>query len=124
MEDLKDQGTAKPNGKSAASTVQKKKRARLSQSDVPAFTLAEAMRIPEALRDDWAKKSAPPLDLAASLGMTPLSSQFRMLTGAAVAYGLTAGAAQSTIITVSDLGRRCVAPTSEGMTLSQCAKPC
>jgi CAP12/Pycsar effector protein, TIR domain len=113
MGDLK--GTAeRPAGKTAASASQKKKRARLSQSDVPAFTLADTMRIPEALRDDWAKKSATPLDLAASLGVTPMSSQFRMLSGAAVAYGLTEGAAQSSTITLTDLGRRCVAPTSEG----------
>lgn len=88
--------------------------ARLSQSDVPAFTLDEAMRVAEALRDDWAKKSATPLNLASSLGLSPSSSRYRMLTGAAVAYGLTEGAAKSSEIVLTDLGRRCVAPTEEG----------
>jgi predicted nucleotide-binding protein len=37
-----------------------------------------------------------------------------MLTGASAAYGLTEGAAQSSAITLTDLGRRCVAPTEEG----------
>lgn len=91
-----------------------KPKGRLLQADVPAHTLDEAMRVAEALRDDWAKKSAAPLDLAASLSQSPAGSTFRMLTGAAAAYGLTEGAAQSTVITLTDLGRRCVSPTEEG----------
>ena len=68
----------------------------------------------EALRDVWSKKSATPLELAASLSETPTGGQFPMLTGAALAYGLTEGDAQSSQITLSALGRRCVAPQIRG----------
>jgi predicted nucleotide-binding protein len=46
--------------------------------------------------------------------MTPTSGGFRGITGAAVAYGLTDGAAQSDSIGLTDLGRRAMAPTLEG----------
>ena len=108
---------AKKRGSSASAKAipdKAKRAARLNQSDVPAHTLAGALRVAEALRDDWAKKSAAPLDLAASLNQSPTSSAFRMLTGAAVAYGLTEGAAQSAQITLTDLGQRCVAPLADG----------
>lgn len=106
--------TGATKGDASEAPARAKRAARLNQSDVPAFTLAEALRVAEALRDDWAKKSATPLDLAASLNQTPTGGTFRMLTGAAVAYGLTEGAAQSALITLTDLGQRCVAPTVEG----------
>src|SRR5690348_17171629 len=32
------------------------KRTRVAQTDVPAFTLAEALRVPEVLRDEYAKQ--------------------------------------------------------------------
>jgi hypothetical protein len=93
----------------------KKGQSRLAQADVPAYTLAEAMRVPEALRDDYAKGPASPLDIAKSLDMTPTSGPFRMLTGAAVAYGLTdSGAQTSSMIGLTPLGQRAVAPLAEG----------
>lgn len=79
-----NEGTAKKASARKASPggAEKQKRAaRLNQTDVPAFTLDEAMRVAEALRDDWAKDAASPLDLAASLKQAPLGSRFRMLTG-------------------------------------------
>jgi hypothetical protein len=104
-------GTSSP---AKATPAKAKRAARLNQSDVPAHTLTGALRVAEALRDDWAKKSAAPLDLAASLNQSPTGSSFRMLTGAAMAYGLTEGAAQSAQITLTELGQRCVAPLTEG----------
>jgi predicted nucleotide-binding protein len=91
-----------------------RRKARLSQSDVPSLSITEAMRVPEALRDQYAKQPARPLMVAAALDMSPTGGHFRALTGAAVAYGLTDGAAQGEAIGLTDLGRRAVAPTVEG----------
>ncbi|MGV1035066.1 MAG: TIR domain-containing protein [Microbacteriaceae bacterium] len=91
-----------------------KRKARLSQADVPSLSIAEAMRVPGALRDQYAKQPARPLMVAAALDMSPTGGHFRALTGASVAYGLTDGAAQGEVIGLTDLGRRAVAPTVEG----------
>jgi predicted nucleotide-binding protein len=90
------------------------KRSRVSQSDVPAWSLKDALRVPAALRDQYGKASTRPLGVAAAMDMSPNSSQFRMITGAAVAYGLTDGGAQADLIGLTPLGRRAVAPTEEG----------
>lgn len=98
----------------ALAKARAKRAAPLSQSDVPAYTLTDALRVPETLRDQFVKKPTAPLDLAVALDMTPTSGPYKMLTGAAVAYGLTEGAAQAASISLTDLGRRAVAPTDEG----------
>lgn len=92
----------------------KPKRGRLAQADVPSVTLLQALRIPNALRDAYAKQPATPLQVARALEMTHTAGPFRGLTGAAVAYGLTEGAAQADKISLTALGRRVVAPTVEG----------
>lgn len=90
------------------------RRRRLNQSDVPAHSLMEALRVPEVLRDEYGKQATKPLLVAKALNMSPTSSHFRMITGAATAYDLTDGAAQADFIGLSPLGRRIVAPTVEG----------
>ena len=101
--------------KSTGTPSPKKAQSRLAQSDVPAYTLSEALRVPEALRDNYAKGPAAPLDVARVLDMTPTSGPFRMLTGAAVAYGLTDNGAQSnSMIGLTPLGSRIVSPVEEG----------
>jgi len=91
-----------------------KRKARLSQADVPTYSVTEALRVPAALRDEYGKQATRPLMVAAALNMSPTGSTFRMITGAAVAYGLTDGAAQGESIGLTQLGRRAVAPTQEG----------
>lgn len=91
-----------------------RRKARLSQADVPSYSITEALRVPEALRDEYGKQPTRPLMVAAALNVSPTGGTFRMLTGAAVAYGLTDGAAQGETIGLTALGRRAVAPTSEG----------
>jgi predicted nucleotide-binding protein len=86
----------------------------LRQSDVPAMGLREALRIAETLRDQYAKQPTKPLDVAKALELGPQGSQFKMLTGASNAYGLTEGAAKAEAISLTELGRRAVAPTVEG----------
>lgn len=102
------------SGTSGAADSPKAKRARLSQGDVPSMSVMDALRVPKALRDDCGSQPTAPLLVAKAVGMQPSSGTFRMLTGAAVAYGLTDGAAQSATIGLTDLGRRAVRPTSEG----------
>jgi predicted nucleotide-binding protein len=91
-----------------------RKRARVSQADVPRHDLEESVRVPRALEEHYGGGPASPMDVAASLGSTPASSWFRTLTGAAIAYGLTEGGYNSAEIKLTPLGSRVVAPTSEG----------
>jgi hypothetical protein len=90
-----------------------KKRAKISQADVPAYSLEDALRIPLAIADSYGCKSTKPLDVAAAMSISPGSSQFRMLTGAAIAYGLTAGGYHAPEIELTPLGKRIVRPTKE-----------
>jgi predicted nucleotide-binding protein len=99
---------------SEATKKPRAKFARVSQTDVPRHGLEEAVRVARALEDHYGGRSASPMDVATSLDSTPASSWFRMVTGAAVAYGLTDGAYNSPDIQLTDLGRRVVAPTKEG----------
>ena len=52
--------------------------------------------------------------MAVALELGPQGSQFKMLTGASLAYGLTEGGAQAEAISLTPLGRRAVSPTEEG----------
>lgn len=90
------------------------KRSRLVQNDVPAHTLAEALRVPEAIVTQYARKPTPPLRVAGALGIQPLSSRFRMLTSASIAYGLTKGGAQAPLIELEALSIRILRPLHEG----------
>lgn len=95
-------------------SVEKTRRARLSQADVPAHSLEDAVRVAQALRDEYAMQPAGPIEVAHALGIKPTSGGFRSITGAAVAYGLTTGAYNSAQIGLTELGRRVVAPTEDG----------
>lgn len=75
--------------------VPRKNKKRLNQSDVPAYSLEQAMRVPVAVFENYAGGPSKPIDVAAAMDLLPTSSQFRMLTGSAIAYGLTEGGAQS-----------------------------
>lgn len=96
------------------SEIRKTKQVRVSQSDIPAFSLKEALRIAEVIADEFGRQPVKPLHLAQGLNIKPGSSRFRMLTGAAVAYGLTTAAYNSAEIGLTDLGKKCIAPTYEG----------
>ncbi|MCG8667987.1 MAG: nucleotide-binding protein, partial [Pseudomonadales bacterium] len=91
---------------------------RLNQSDVPAYSLEHAMRVPIAVFENYAGGPAKPIDVAAAMDLSPTSSQFRMLTGSAIAYGLTDGGAQSNEIALTDLSRTILSPLEEGADLS------
>ncbi len=78
----------------------------LSQTDVPAFSLEQAMRVPKAIIDEHAGKPTKPLDVAHAMKVQPGSGPFRSLCGAAIAYGLTEGGYNADVITITDLGHR------------------
>lgn len=104
----------KSKGASAESEGSGPKRAYLKQSDVPATSLDEALRVPQAILDHYAGSATSPLHLAKALNVDPGGSQFRVLTGAAIAYGLTEGGAQASAIEVTDLARSILRPKEEG----------
>ena len=90
------------------------KRSYLSQADVPAHSLDEALRIPQSIADNYGKQPTRPLALAEAMELLPGSSRFRMLCGASIAYGLTAGGYNAEVVELTALARRIVAPTEEG----------
>lgn len=100
--------------KGAATVVTPPRRKMLMQSDVPAYSAVEARAVAEALRDQYGKQPATPLQVAVAMDITPGSSTLKMITGAAVAYGFTDAAAQAEQIGLTELGRRAVAPLDEG----------
>src|ERR1700733_7591816 len=89
-------------------------RADVSQSDVAAYSLDQALRVARALDENFGRNPAKPLRVAEAMNMTPSSSGFRMLCGASIAYGLTDGGYNAEQIALTTLGRRIVAPTREG----------
>lgn len=109
-----------PKGKTVISVddtqknLSKKKQTRLSQSKCPSVSIEEVLIIPKAIKDNFAGQAAPPLLLAEACKVSPTSSNWRYLTGAAVAYGLINGAYNSKTISLTALGERIVAPLKEG----------
>lgn len=84
------------------------------QEDVPSVSLDDAAKVAQTIADNNAYKPTRPLSVADGMGVTPSSSNFRVVTGAAVAYGLTTGAYNAAEIGLTPLGMRVVRPTSEG----------
>ena len=109
---------ATPTSKATATHDQpaktKSPRAYLSQTEVPAYSLDQALRVPQAIADSNAYKPTRPLQVAEAMKMQPNSGGFRGLTGAAIAYGLTAGGAKSDEIAIQPLGMRIVRPLKVG----------
>ncbi|MFH1749116.1 MAG: TIR domain-containing protein [Planctomycetota bacterium] len=104
--------------KSAANKTTAKKatarRQRVSQSTIPIHSLREALTVAQAITDEFGGDPTTPHQVAMALEVSPTSSGWRSLSGAAVAYGLTSGGYGSEKISLTDLGRRCTAPTAEG----------
>lgn len=90
------------------------KRTKVSQHDVPRFSLDEALRIPEAIIDHYGGDATAPLHVARAVNLTPASGHFRNLCGAAIGYGLTEGGPNAATISVTQLARRIFRPLEEG----------
>lgn len=89
-------------------------RSRILQSTFPLRDLEDAMKVAQAILDNFGGGSAAPHQVAMALDLSPTSSGWRYLTGAAVAYGLTTAAYNAPSIALTALGRRCISPTEEG----------
>lgn len=89
-------------------------RTRISQSDVPSMSLEKALRIANAIAENYGYKPATPLQVAAAIKVQPSSGPFKALTGASIAYDLTAGGYNADNISLTPLGLRIVRPTAEG----------
>ena len=85
-----------------------KTRKYLSQADVPAWSLDQAIRIPRAIADEHAGRPTRPIDVAHAMNVQPSTGGFRTLCGAAIAYGLTDGGYNADIISITDLGKRII----------------
>lgn len=91
-----------------------KQKTRLSQTDVPAYSLDQALRVPHAIAENYASAPTPPLRVAKALNSQPGSGPFRMLCGAAIAYGLTDGGYNAPEIKITALGKRITKPLKDG----------
>lgn len=89
-------------------------RVRVSQSEIPAYSLEQALRVPRAIADNYNLKPTSSLNVAAAMNFGPTTGPFRMITGAAVAYGLTNGGGQSPQIELTPLAVRILRPKKEG----------
>ncbi len=55
------------------SGVEKGKRTRISQADVPAYSLDDALRVASAIADNYASKPVKPLEVAVAMNLAPNS---------------------------------------------------
>jgi len=104
----------KPSSTPKETEVTTTKRAYISQSKIPKLSLSEAIRLAQSLNDDFGKKPTVPHQLAMAVDISPTSSNWQDLCGASMAYGLTTGGYNAQTISLTELGRRIVAPTIEG----------
>ena len=106
--------TQTPSAPDSSTEKKAKTRTRVSQSDVPSFSLEQALRVATAISDEHAGGPVTPLQLAAAMMMQPTTGSFRQLCGASIAYGITEGGYNASQITLTDIGRRIMMPTREG----------
>lgn len=105
---------AKSTTQQSEKAKEEPKRSRVKQADVPKHSLREALSLAQAITDNFASHPTAPHQVAMAMGISPTSSGWRTLTGAASAYGLTIGGYGSEKISLTSAGLRCTAPTEEG----------
>lgn len=94
------------------------KRGYYKQSDFPLTSLQQAQKIASAIVDNFAGDGGSPPDVALALSISPTSSAWPALTGAAIAYGLIEGGWNANTMKLTPLGRKLVAPEAEGEDLA------
>lgn len=107
----KTSDSARPASKGEAP---KRKRTYVKQTDVPSQSVDDALRVARALADEYGKQPTRPIDVAKAMDLTPSAGPFKTITGASIAYGFTEGGYNAEKISLTDLGRRAIAPTEEG----------
>jgi hypothetical protein len=95
------------------------KRLYFKQADFPMLSLQQAQRIATAIVDNFGGRQGSPPDIALAMGVSPTSSAWHPLAGSAVAYGITEGGVNANSISLTQLGRRLVAPETVGDDLSR-----
>ena len=98
------------NSRSATEPTRRKPRA---TTLFPKVSLVDALRLAESIRDNNAGAPYNRIDLAASIDLSPESSNLRTLITASNKFGLTEGGYQADRISLTDLGRSIVSPTSD-----------
>jgi len=98
----------------AAVPVPEKTRSYISQADIPGLPLEKALKIATAIGENYGYKPSTPLQVAKALEVAPTTGNFKMLTGASIAYGLTNGGYNADTISITPLGMRIVRPTVDG----------
>jgi predicted nucleotide-binding protein len=93
----------------------KDKRKYVNQSQVPVYSLEEALKVPTAILENFGGRPTAPFQVAMAIESTQTSSYWRKLSGSAVAYGLTDGGYNSTKIGLTELALQILAPTEEGI---------
>jgi Predicted nucleotide-binding protein containing TIR-like domain len=105
---------AKATKKTTAKTMKTAtKRTYLRQTDVPNASLADALRIPKAIDENFGGRATAPLQVALALKVDPGGSQLRVLSGASIAFGLIEGGAQAQAISLTPLAKSILRPTSD-----------
>ena len=99
-------------------TASPEKRPYFKQADFPQTPLQQAQKIASALVENFAGKEGSPPDIALAIGISPTSSGWKYLAGSSIAYGLTEGGVNATVIKLTTLGRKLVAPEEEGEDLT------
>jgi hypothetical protein len=97
---------------------QQSKRTYFKQSDFPLTSLQQAQKVASAIVDNFAGDGGSPPDIALAMGISPTSSSWPGISGAAIAYGLTEGGVNANTIKLSVLGKKLVAPEAEGEDLA------
>lgn len=96
----------------SSSVEEKKDRRGKIKSDFPKHSLEEALRVPNALEHANGGQPLPPTETAIALGASPGSSEFRTILSSSIKYGLTSGSFNTDRVTLEQLGRNIVEPTS------------
>jgi hypothetical protein len=100
---------AKPKTAAKEAEDVRPKRKRV-QSDFPKDSLEQALRVAKALEEANGGQPLPPIETATALGVSPGSSDFRVILSSSLKYGLTNGSYKSDRIALDELGREIVEP--------------
>lgn len=100
--------------KIAENPKEKKRTPKIMQSNMPSHSIEDALAVPRAIWDELAGRPCSPFQVCTALNLSPSSSKWRDLAGAAIAYGFTSGGWNAKTIALEPLGKRAVAPTEEG----------
>src|SRR5260221_13118905 len=89
---------------------EKSRRNYVSQSDLPSRPLRDALRVAQAITDNYAGHPTAPHDVAMALGLSPTSSGWRELAAASLGYDRTKGSWNVSRISLEARVRRATAP--------------